>query len=195
VRQGPFLLRATALLSVGVLVVHELRYRLAFGGHADHALEAHGHSYLSLVAPVVGLLVIVAAARLLQQVATGRPEGGAQSLTRLWLLAAAALVVAFTAQELLEGALAPGHPAGIGGAFGGGGWIALPVALVIGAVIALLLRGADRLVAAGGRIASGVLRLVLRSGGRVIRPVTAFVEAGSPLARLAAGRAPPLACV
>ena len=194
-RQGPFLLRATALLSVGVLVVHELRYRLAFSGHGDHAVEAHGHSHLSLVAPIVGLLVLVAAARLLQQVATGQADRGPRSLMRLWLLAASALVVAFTAQELLEGALAPGHPAGLAGAFGHGGLIALPLAMVVGAVIALLLRGADRLVAAGSRVGSGLVGLVLPNRGRALRPAPTFAEAPSPLATLAAGRAPPHVCV
>jgi hypothetical protein len=156
VRQGPFLLRATALLSVGVLVVHELRYRLAFGGHADHALEAHGHSYLSFVAPVVGLLVLVAAAHLLRQVARGECAERHRSLTTLWLVAAGALTAAFTAQELLEGALAPGHP-GLDGVFGGGGWVALPLALAIGGLVAFLLWGAEEALDAAAERADQLL--------------------------------------
>ncbi|HEV2812126.1 MAG TPA: hypothetical protein VGW10_02640 [Solirubrobacteraceae bacterium] len=194
-RQGPFVLRATALLSVGVLVVHELRYRLAFGGHADHALEAHGHGYLSLVAPVVGLLVLVAAARLLQQVAAGASEGAPGSLTRQWILTAVSLVVAFTAQELLEGALAPGHPAGFDGAFGDGGWIALPLALAVGGAIAWCLRGADRLVASGVDVGPGLVRPVAAATERAHLPATSSAKVRSPLATRAAGRAPPLVCV
>lgn len=197
-RHGPFVLRATALLSVGVLVVHDLRYRLAFGGHGahgDHALEAHGHSHLSLVAPVVALLVLVAAARLLQQVAAGPAHAGRRSLTRLWLRGTAALVVAFAAQELLEGALAPGHPAGLDGAFGDGGWIALPLALAVGGAIAICLRGADGLAAAGAHVGWGLVRLVVPADARTIRQVIARASIPSPLATRAAGRAPPRACV
>jgi hypothetical protein len=195
VSQGPFVLRATALLSVGVLVVHELRYRLAFGGHADHALEAHGHSHLSLVAPIVGLVVLVASARLLQQLAAGAPEGRRRSPTRLWLVATASLVIAFTAQELLEGALAVGHPTGLDGAFGSGGWIALPLALIVGGAVALLLRGADRVIDAGVRLRPRALRLMVPLAERAVRSVAALAPPPSPLATLAAGRAPPPVCV
>lgn len=194
-RQGSFLLRATALLSLGVLVMHELRYRLAFGGHADHALEAHGHSYLSVVAPVVGLLALVAAAHLLQQVARATAEARSQSLTRLWLFAATALLVSFSAQELLEGALSVGHPAGVDAIFGSGGWIALPLALVVGGVVALLLHGAESaLEAVAGRVAA-VVRPVTPSRTGITAWVLMPASRRSPLATSAAGRAPPFVCV
>ena len=41
------MLRWSALLGAGALVLHELQYRVSFGAGADAALAAHGHAYLS----------------------------------------------------------------------------------------------------------------------------------------------------
>jgi hypothetical protein len=188
----PVVLRCTALLSAGVLVVHDLRYRLAFGEHADHALEAHGHGYLSAVAPLVGLLVAFAAAHLLWHCARGGGDGASgASLTRLWMIAATALIVCFGGQELLEGALSPGHPAGLEGVFGDGGWIALPLAAAVGLLVAALVRGADAALTASGR-AQITLRLQLAlDAGSILAARPARRAPRAPLAGVGAGRAPP----
>ena len=66
----------------------------------------------------------------------------AVSLTGLWLLCSAALVAIFAGQEFLEGLFATGHPAGLAGIFGYGGWWAIPAALCVGLVLACLFHGA-----------------------------------------------------
>jgi hypothetical protein len=188
--QGPFLLRYVALLSLGLLAVHDLRYRLAFGGHADHTLEAHGHSYLSAAAPLVALLVLAASALLLRQIAHG--EAGVQRRTaHLWLVAAAALLLAFGAQELIEGALATGHPAGVAAVLGAGGWIAGPVAVVVGGAITLLLRGAEAVLDAAGGASRVGLRRWEAPSTRMGLGGFFHVRVRGPLAGKAAGRAPP----
>ena len=90
--------------------------------------------------------------------------------------------------------VAEGHPGGIAGIFGAGGWISVPLALVIGLLIALALRvrrGAPRpspprprLLAAPA--AAGGDRRAHRSGVRSL---------GEALARRLAPRGPPLASV
>ena len=42
----PVRARALALVPMGTLVVHELRYLIAFGSHADRELARQGHAYL-----------------------------------------------------------------------------------------------------------------------------------------------------
>jgi hypothetical protein len=77
----------------------------------------------------------------------GRPiDSSGAPFSRLWAIATVALVAVYTLQEGLEGQLAPGHPAGLVGIFGHGGWIVFPLALAIGALIALVLEGARRVI-------------------------------------------------
>ena len=49
----------------------------------------------------------------------------------------------FIAQETVEGMLAAAHPAGVAAVLGHGGWIAAPIALAVGRVVAYLLGGLD----------------------------------------------------
>jgi hypothetical protein len=109
-----------------------------------------------------------------------------------WRAASLALVAIYVVQESLEGALAGGHPAGIAAVFAGGGWTALPLALLIGGLIALLTRGA--------RAAEGALHpwlavvLVARPARSLVATATSSAcPRRTPLARLLAGRGPPLA--
>src|SRR5215218_1108683 len=130
-------MRAMTLLSAGALGVHELRYLAAYGGDAARALDHQGHAYLALATPLVGGLLAVVLARVLVGVAVGRAcDGALVRLGRTWAVAAACLVAVYTTQELVEGVLAPGHPAGVGGVFGHGGWLAMPLAVLVGAVVA-----------------------------------------------------------
>jgi hypothetical protein len=127
--------------------VHQLRYWLAFGGHAGVFLNRQGHLYLHSLAPWLALAVAVAIGAFLQ--ALGRALGGQRSLSRytvsftaLWLICAAALVAIYASQELLEGLLTTGHPAGLVGVFGYGGWWSVPAALAVGLVLAAAFHGA-----------------------------------------------------
>jgi hypothetical protein len=136
-----------ALMPAAALLVHQLRYALAFGGHADVQLARQGHAYLHSLAPWIVALVAVALGAFLW--ALGRALAGQRtlprytlSLTGLWLACAFALVAIYVTQELLEGLLATGHPIGLAGVFGYGGWWAIPAALCVGLVLATIFHGA-----------------------------------------------------
>src|SRR5204863_6735529 len=102
-----------------------------------------GHAYLSVVVPVVVLAALFAAAQALLRFAGGPASGDRRRrFTRLWLGCTVALAAAFCGQELIEGWLAAGHPAGVAGVLEHGGWIALVCAPLVGALVALALRGA-----------------------------------------------------
>jgi len=140
-------LAPVVLLPVAAFVVHQLRYMLAFGWNDGAELRMTGHSYLHSVVPwLVLLLALVAGGFLL---AIGRALAGqrtlprcAVSLTGLWLLSSTTLVAIFACQEFLEGLFATGHPAGLAGIFGYGGWWAIPAALCVGLILACLFHGA-----------------------------------------------------
>jgi hypothetical protein len=153
---GP-LARRASLLVLGALALHQLRYLIAYGDGASAALARQGHSYLADLAPTLAamalsvLLARLVAARLGRIGETGSPS---KALLRRSLVFAGALVAIFSAQELTEGALAAGHPGGLAAVVAGGGLIALPLALVIGLVIALfdgLLSGVEISLARAAR--------------------------------------------
>jgi hypothetical protein len=186
--------RLAAVIAPAALLLHELRYLIGFGDHAGAALASRGHAYLPLAAGVAGLLLTLGTAQLL--VALGRAHRSAREeapagFAATWLTVAAALLAVYSAQELLEALLAPGHEPAAAALVAGGGWSALPLALAIGAAVALLLRFVQRavaLAAARGR------RPLPRGAGRTVgRPAAPVLGAGPVLARHLAGRAPPLA--
>ena len=185
-------LRAAALLAIGALAVHELRYLAGYGGGAGGALAAHGHAYLALAGGLVAVVSIFALAAFLARLALGGTVGSAPSTTGLALGATAALLAIYAGQELIEGLLAPGHPAGLAGVLGAGGWTAVPLACLIGLVIALLLRCADAALArAGGHRPRPLPRPALAPP--VLPPLRPPAPSVAGLGRHLAGRAPPLA--
>jgi hypothetical protein len=136
-----------ALMPAAAFAVHQLRYWLAFGSHAGAVLQAQGHSYLHSVVPWILLLVALGAGAFLRSL--GQALGGryliphdALSFVALWLICAACLVAIYVAQEFLEGLLATGHPAGLVGIFGYGGWWSIPAAAAVGLVLAAAFHGA-----------------------------------------------------
>ncbi len=147
--------RVASLLSLGALAVHELRYLLAYGDRASEALASQGHAYLS---DLGGALVTVMLATLLATLLAGalapparRPGQAASSaFPRTTALYAFALLAIFCAQELTEGAVAAGHPAGLAAVLAHGGFLAMPLALAAGAVcslVCLALQGVERTLA------------------------------------------------
>jgi hypothetical protein len=139
-------LAALALMPVAAFAVHQVRYWLAFGGRAGAELQAQGHTYLHSLAPWLVLLIAVSVGAFLR--ALGRALGGESSLPRytvsfvaLWLLCAAALMAIYSTQEFLEGLLVTGHPGGLIGIFGFGGWWAVPASLAVGLVLAAIFHG------------------------------------------------------
>lgn len=204
----PPALRGAALMPAAALLVHQLRYELAYGGDAPRALGAQGHAYLSSLTPWLVLLAALALGAslgvLVQRWARGGGLGGAAAAgagggraprhtgLRIWLLASLGLFAIYAGQELLEGVFAAGHASGLAAVVGGGGWWALPVALAVGGGLALVMRAGTVVAEALGEPAPLrlTLRLALRRAG-ISRPVAPVLAAAAPLARAAAGRAPP----
>ncbi len=135
------------LLPAAALAVHQLRYLLAYGGAAGIELQRTGHSYLHSVVPwIVFALALVVGGFLY---ALGRAFSGHTSLSRfslsftaLWLACTVALVAIYCCQEFLEGLFVAGHPGGLAGIFGFGGWWAVPAAACVGLVLAAAFHGA-----------------------------------------------------
>jgi hypothetical protein len=193
-------LRGAALLPAAALLVHQLRYELAFGADAPRALAAQGHAYLSSLTPWIVLLATLALGASLGALAqrwasgAGARRGGSPRRPglRLWLLTTLVLLAVYTGQEMLEGLLAPGHPVGVAGVLGGGGWCALPLAVAVAGLLTLALRAG----AAAGAVLGELRPLRLRLRGDVRRariacPAAPVLAAPGPLASAAAGRAPP----
>jgi hypothetical protein len=135
-------LRTAALLGVGAFAVHQLRFAVPYGRGASHALAVQGHAYLLPLAPVLVGVLLLAFAHLLGAVARGAPAPAVR-FRRLWVGASASLAIVYSLQELIEGLVSRGHPGGLEGVVGHGGWLALPLSIVIGLAIALLSRGAS----------------------------------------------------
>jgi hypothetical protein len=188
------LARAAALIAVAELGVHQLRYLLAFGGAAGQQLAHQGHSYLGAAAPVLGTIAVSAiAAGVLRAALCGEGSAGGATLRRRVTLFSLAVLVVYCAQELAEGALSPGHPAGPAALLADGGLLALPLSITLGALGALLDRGfsgLERLVVAHRRPRRRRPRPAPRT--RVHRSPGRPIRAASPLAFGLARRPPPL---
>lgn len=186
--------RSSGLLLVpaAAVVVHQARYSLAYGARANAELTAQGHSYLHSLVPWTILAVGIAATSFLRRLAQAARTGATgrdshRSFAGLWALTTVGLLAIYTVQETLEGFVSAGHPGGLGGVFGHGGWWAGPVAALVALGVVALLRA--------GRAA---IRLAARPQPRVTHTVRSLVFPSSilltpppALARAAAGRAPP----
>jgi hypothetical protein len=185
-------LRAGALLTSAALALHELRYLIAYGHQSQRALAEQGHAYLNVVHVLAGALLALAAGALLARVVkagrTGVGEASPPSFAALWVGASLALVAIYSGQELLEGLLSSGHPAGLGALTAHGGLVVLPLATLLGGVVALGLRGASALVNAAARRPHPGRP---RSSGSPVPPAVVLEPPASVLARHLAGRAPP----
>jgi hypothetical protein len=169
---------------LGALVVHELRYVLA-GQHADE----HAHAYMGRLVPFVSALLLLAAIEFLARLARRRrvhPDALAAGGVR-WLALGTMLLAIFAAQETAEVLLEHGRLDLADSLIVHGGWLGAPLSFAVAAGIALLLRGANALLARTGHVRVVRTRapdrdrlLPRRSGGGV--PV---------IARNLAGRAPP----
>lgn len=185
-----------AVVPAAAFAVHQLRYLLAYGGAAGVELQRQGHSYLHSLVPWMVLLLGLAVGVFLS--ALGRAMVGQRSLPRyslslvgLWLTCTVCLVAVYVAQEFLEGLFATGHPAGLVGIFGYGGWWSVPAALCIGLVLAALFHGARCVLeeVAGRRSAAPAPMGAVTD--RPSRPVDALLPQLAPLALGWSGRGPP----
>ncbi len=196
ITNAPLRSRGLCLLPAGAFVVHQLRYEIAYGPQASAQLAAQGHSYLDSFAPWLVLLLCLGAGSYLAHVAQALATGRARQRRRqpfgvVWAAATVSLVAIYAVQEFLEGLVAVGHPGGIAGIVGHGGWWAGIVAIVVGAAIALLLLAARAVIDAASRLGARRRRLALP--GSVRAPVLVPPARLRPLASARAGRAPPLA--
>jgi hypothetical protein len=189
-------LRAPALLAAGSLVVHEGRYLVGYGEHSHEVQAEHGHAYLTdaVVPTTAALLALCLVALVLALVRAHRgaspPISGRPAFGVAWLRATLILQSVYAAQELGEGWLTRGHPPGVAGVLGNGGWTAFAIAIAVGALVALLLRGVDaafELIGPHARLWAPQVRALALTR----LPATPIVAPLAPLARGAAGRAPP----
>jgi hypothetical protein len=153
-------LRALALFGAGAVAIHQLRYAIAYGDGASHALAAHNHAYFGFALPAVATIFVIALAAVLVRIAGGRAAspGHRTSLAALWLCCALTLGTIYGVQETFEGA----------GALAGGGWIGFALAFPAGFLVALAIRGAD---AAELRLVAGVARIeIVASAVRALTP-------------------------
>lgn len=181
-------LRSVALLGAGSLALHQLRYRIAYGEDTPAALAREGHGYLDALAPLVALLVGAAVLDFVLAIASrGGPRAGPR--TR-WIAASLTLLAVYLCQESLEGLLAGGHPSGLAAMFANGGWVSLPLAGALGAVLALAVRGADAALARRARGPARVRRQLQSSTRRPPHPPRRAADVHS---RHLAARAPPRA--
>jgi hypothetical protein len=176
--------RLAAILAVGAFAFHQLRYLIAAGSSSE--LAAHGYM-TDLMAPLAVLVLAGALATLIRGTEGASPARA--PLGRRIAVFAAALLAIYLGQECLEATLTFGHPEPVALL---GGWIAVPLALVIGALGALLARALEvieRVIAVTHAVRQRSRPPAVR--GRAL-PARALRLASSPLAFGLARRPPPL---
>jgi hypothetical protein len=179
-----WILRMAALMGAGAYGVHQLRFALTPANRAT----AHAHAYLAPVGTVLVGLLLLALAAALARIARGHVDATPR-LRRLWPGTIASLVAVYCAQESIERLIAHGESP-----LARGGWVAIPLAVVIGFAVALIARGAAVAseVAAAERQAPA-LAIDLTWLDVLLRPWSP--RRVRPAARPEAARGPPLACV
>jgi len=181
------------LIPAAALVVHQARYTLAYGSRANAELAAQGHAYLYSVVPWTIFALGIGGSLFLRRVARAGRTGESGTFTRtsaaaLWSLTTAALLAIYAVQESLEGLEIAGHPGGVAGVVGHGGWWAVPAAAVVALGVVAILRLGRAVLCFASRLATvGRTR-----GARLPVPFSVALVAPAPLALAAAGRAPPL---
>jgi hypothetical protein len=181
------------LVPAAAFAVHQLRYSLAYGSRANAELAAQGHSYMHSLVPWLILTLGIGFSAFIRRAAiaagTGNPgRFHGRSPGALWAGTTLGLLAIYSVQESLEELLASGHPNGFAGVFGHGGWWAIPMSAAVALIVVVLLRLGRSLLRAAATLAprrATLPTLVVRRPGSVaLVPVR-------PLARSAAGRAPP----
>lgn len=185
------------LLPPAAFAVHQLRYVLADGGHAGRVLQRTGHSYLHSLAPWLMLAAALAVGGFLRSL--GRAFAGQRTVARyaasllvLWLACTACLLAIYAGQEFLEGLFATGHPTGLVGIFGFGGWWAIPLAAIVGLALAAVLHGALWVLS---EISQRRRRVVAGRGGparTLAYPASVLLLRRAPLVGGWSGRGPPV---
>ncbi len=146
--------------------------------------------------PWIVLLIALAVGVFMR--AFGRALGGQFSLPRytlsfaaLWLTCSACLVAIYVSQELLEGLLETGHPGGLAGIFGYGGWWSVPAALGVGLVLAAAFHGVRWVLREVAQRNARVVEVAARRAVALRPPRDVVVACLTPLADGWSGRGPP----
>lgn len=180
-------MRAAALMLVGAIAVHEGRYMLTPPEHVHGGL----HGYLAWLAPLIGLVALLAVAEFGARLARRPGEGGLHlpGGRVLFAVFTFVLLTLFGLQETLELTIADGALPADNVFIADGGWVSIPLALAAAAALALILRGAVR-------IASIVAARLRQRPRRAARSDPSPPQAPLPwallLARSLAPRGPPL---
>lgn len=193
VHQAGARLRATALLAVGALAVHQLRYALAYGPRPDGSATDE-HAYLHLLGP---LLLAAAAATVIVSVLAPavrrrlpRLSDPASSTERAAGYAIALLAI-FFGQELLEAVLSDAPDGLLQVVAAPAAWMVLPLAMLFGAFAEAASHLLER---AEVRIATALRQPRLHGQARQRRPISAHLTplCSRPLAFGLGRRPPPL---
>lgn len=129
--------RIASILAVGAFALHQLRYLIAVGVPSSAEHSAHGYM-TDLMAPIAVLVLAAALATLIRGAEGAAPARA--PLGRRIAIFAGALFAIYLSQESLEAIITAGQP----GMLADGGWLALPLALAIGALSALLASALER---------------------------------------------------
>jgi hypothetical protein len=181
---GAWRARAGVLVLLGALAVHELRYLLA-GRHPDE----HAHAYMGRLVPFACALLVLVAVEFAGRLALRR-RGTTRALAVggvRWLALSCLLLAIFAVQETAELLVEHGRVDLADSLVVHGSWLAAPLAFVVGAVIAALLKGAKALLADAG--AARRRPMAAPESRRLpARPISPRIAV---IARNLAGRAPP----
>lgn len=184
-------LRAAALVAVGTLAVHQIRYAVAYhdGGQADV-----GHAYLATVVPLVVVLVAIGLGAILRRLAAGALAPPARrSPLRVWALASASVLALHLSQECAEALLARGHVGLLASVFGHGAWAAALAAVGTGAVIAAALRGETEAALLRPLLGRRVRSRIVTASFDTVWAVETSLDPRGAMSACAPARAPPAA--
>jgi hypothetical protein len=131
--------RLAAILAVGAFALHQLRYLIVPGAESA---EVGAHGYMTALLPPIAVLALAGAVATLIRGTEGASPTRVPLSRRIALFAAALLAI-YVGQESLEAVLTVGHSGQIAAVFSGGAWVAIPLALLIGALGALLARALE----------------------------------------------------
>ncbi len=180
-------------MPAAAFAVHQLRYILTYRSQASAELAAQGHSYLHSLVPWLVLALGIGLSAFVRRTARALRTGETGTFSRrssavLWSATTVGLVLIYAVQESLEEFFASGHPTGLAGVFGHGGWWAIPAAAVVALLVVAMLRLGRSIVRVAGRLArrNAQPSLVARFAWHAV-----VLVAARPLALSAAGRAPP----
>jgi hypothetical protein len=177
-RRLPLTLRALVLLPLLAVLTDQTRAAVLCGPRAESCLEAAGQGWyagagmVALAVYGVGLALLV-----------GRLAGSAPGLARLWALSTAAVWASCAAQAGVASLLGAGSVLG-------GGWLGLlALGALAGAVLALALRVAPRLVRSLRPCAPRLVSFAAVASRPLER---SWMGTSAARLRLTRGRAPPV---